>query len=70
MQIEIEIDNYISFDTFKERKAARAIIKDGDRFYLSADLRAISSSRAVDRKMERTFQKHFAGKLWRRPVMK
>ena len=54
MQIEIEIDNYISFDTFKERKAARAI----------------SSSRAADRKMERTFQKHFAGKLWRRPVMK
>ena len=47
MQIEIEID-----------------------FYLSADLRAISSSRAADRKMERTFQKHFAGKLWRRPVMK
>ena len=34
MQIEIEIDNYISFDTFKERKAARAISKDGDRFLL------------------------------------
>lgn len=61
MQIEIEIDDYISFDTFKERKAARAIIKDGDRFYLSADLRAILSSRAADRKRERTFQNTLQG---------
>lgn len=70
MQIEIEIDNYISFDTFKERKAQEPLLRMATDFYLSADLRAISSSRAADRKMERTFQKHFAGKLWRRPVMK
>lgn len=70
MQIEIEIDKYISFDTFKERKAARAIIKDGDRFLLVRGPEGDFKFPGGGQEMERTFQKHFAGKLWRRPVMK
>lgn len=58
MQIEIEIDDYISFDSFKERKAARAIIKDGDRFLLvrgpEGDLKFPGGGQEKDESLSRT----------------